>query len=315
VVARLRPARCLRLRLNWLLPLVLAAVAAGPPTNAAAVVQRHALFPRFERAVPVLLYHGLTASDHGYGVAPADFEAEAERLHALGFEAISLDQYVRFIRGQPVDLPQRPILITFDDAFRSSLLVADPVLSRYGWNATMYVPTGFVGLPGRLTWGQLRQMQASGRWQIDEHAGDGHVLVTVDAAGRRLPFYSSERWIDGGQETFAHYKLRVRRDIELGRSTLAREIPGWSSHGTFAVPFNNYGQSGSNDHRIEPWLRGYLESRFSAIFVQGGDAFTMTGRGFANRIDVPGGWTADTLEARLLEGARRLGPPAGPASR
>ena len=271
----LQPARCLRLRLTLILPLLLAAAAAGLPTSAAAAVQRRTLFPRFERAVPVLLFHGLTDSRGGYGVAPADFDAETQRLHALGFEAISLDQYVRFIRGEPVDLPQRPILITFDDAFRSSLLVADPLLSRYGWNATMYVPTGFVGLPGRLTWEQLRQMQASGRWQIDEHAGDGHVLAVVDASGRRLPFYSSERWIDGRQETFDHYKLRVSRDIELGQSTLAREIPGWASHGTFAVPFNNYGQDGSNDRRIEPWLSAYLKREFAVVFVQRDDRFAM----------------------------------------
>ena len=256
--------------------------------------------------MPVLLYHRLTPSINGYGVAPADFEAQMKRLHDLGFQAISLDQYASFIRGEAVDLPQRPILITFDDGYISSLEVADPVLVRYGWNAAMFIPTGAVGLPGRLNWDQLRQMEASGQWQIDEHAGDGHVLVTIDAADRRLPFYSSEVWANGAQESFEHYKRRVSNDIELGLATLARNIPDWTSHGTFAVPFNNYGQNGSNDPRIEPWLSSYLKARFAAIFVQRDDAFTTPGPGFENRIHVPGSWTADALESHLLHGEEQL---------
>jgi hypothetical protein len=216
------------------------------------------------------------------------------------------DTYVRFIRGEPVDLPPRPILITFDDGYISSFEVADPLLARYGWHATIYVITAVVGHPGRLSWSQLQQMQASGRWDIDEHAGDGHVLVTIDAAGRRLPFYANEIWADGRQESFAHYRQRVSRDIELGLATLARNISGWASHGTFAVPFNNYGQNGSNDPRIEPWMSSYLRARFSVIFVQHDDSFGTPGPGFENRVHVPGTWTADTLETHLRLGAGQL---------
>lgn len=264
------------------------------------------LFTRYAHAVPVLLYHRLSRSTDGYGVAPADFAAEMSRLHDLGFHAISLGEYVRFIRGDAVELPPRPILITFDDGFRSSYEVADPILTAYGWHAAIYIPTGAVGTPGRLTWGELRQLQASGRWQIDEHAGDGHVLVTTNAAGRRLPYYANEVWANGKLESFAHYKERVSRDIRLGQTLLARNIPGWTSSGTFAVPFNNYGQNGSNDPRIEPWLSSYLKARFAAIFIQGGDSFTTPGPGFQNRIHVPGSWDADALESHLLAGARLL---------
>ena len=279
------------------------ALGASPPGRSTSA---RSLFPRFDGGVPVLLYHRLTPSINGYGVAPADFDAQMQRLHDLGFETVSLDQYVRFIRGDAVELPPRPILITFDDGYLSALTVADPLLARYGWTAAIYIPTGAVGLPGRLTWDQLRQMEASGRWQVDEHAGDGHVLVTIDAAGRRLPFYSSEVWADGKQESFEEYKRRVSSDVKRGLATLSRNIPGWASHDTFAVPFNNYGQNGSNDPRIEPWLGTYLKAHFTAVFVQRDDRFTAPGPGFQNRIHVPGTWTADTLEAHLRNGHEQL---------
>jgi hypothetical protein len=79
-----------------------------------------------------------------------------------------------------------------------------------------------------------------------------------------------------------------------------------TSHGTFAVPFNNYGQHGTNDRRIEPWLSSYLKARFAAVFVQRDDSFTAPGPGFENRIHVPGSWTADTLAAHLLDGREQL---------
>lgn len=264
------------------------------------------LFPRFRGGVPVLLYHRLVQTTNGSGVAPADFAAQMQRLHDLGFQAISLQQYVRFVRGEPVNLPPRPILITFDDGFLSSFEVADPILARYGWNATIFAITGMVGTPGKLSWAQLRQMQASGRWQIDEHAGFGHVNVTVDAAGDHGAFYANEIWSRGAKESFRHYKRRVSGDIELGRRMLARQLPGWRSHGTFAVPFGNYGQRGSNDPRIEPWLSGFLKAHFAAIFIQDGDGFSTPTPGFENRIAVPGGWDASSLETHLLAGRAQL---------
>ena len=279
------------------------------------------LFAAFQGAVPVLLYHRLIARDDGYSVAPAAFDAQMQQLHDLGFEAITLDQYVRFVRGEKIGLPQRPILITFDDAYASAWETADPVLARYGWNAEMYVPTGFVGRPGYLTWQQLQQMQASGRWQVDEHAGDGHIVITVDAAGSHGPFYANELWANGRRESFVDYTRRVSNDIEHGASMLTRYLPGWSSHSTFAVPYNNYGQNGSNDPRIEPWLASYLKAHFVVSFVQKDDSFTKPGPGFSNRIAVSSRWDADTLEMHLLRGlSRRTAPAAAgrisrPASR
>jgi len=252
--------------------------------------------------VPVLVYHRLVTADEGPGVAPAVFEAQLRRLHDLGFEAITLNQYVRFIRGDAVELPERPVLITFDDGFASALASADAVLAGYGWTAVMYVPTGLVGRPGRLTWDELRQMRSSGRWQIDEHAGHGHDLITADAAGRRLPFYAGKLWTGGGQESFVHYKQRVRSDIERGSALLARNLPGWTPRASFAVPFGNYGQRASNDSRIAPWLSGYLRRSFDVVFVQRDDRFSTPGAGFANRFALSRRWDADTLEMRLHRG-------------
>jgi poly-beta-1,6-N-acetyl-D-glucosamine N-deacetylase len=290
------------------------ALAALPDTDAQGRTRvegksKRALFPRFDGAVPVLLYHRLAPSNGGYSVAPAAFEAQLRRLRELGFEAITLDLYVRFIRGDAVDLPRRPILITFDDAHGSAWANADHLLERYGWSAVMYVPTGAVGQPGRLTWETLRQMRSSGRWEIEEHAGDGHVLITAGPGNRKLPFYAAEQWRAGKQESFPRYKGRVSGDIEHGSAMLAQNLPGWKPNLSFAVPFNNYGQNGSNDPRIKRWLSGYLKNRFAVVFVQRDDSYTTPGPGFGNRITVSSHWDAGTLETRLRRGLHALNAP------
>jgi peptidoglycan/xylan/chitin deacetylase (PgdA/CDA1 family) len=244
-------------------------------------------------------------ADRG-AVSPTVFEAQMGRLHDLGFQPITLDAYVRFMRGKRVELPRRPILLTFDDGYTSALTIADAVLARYGWSAAVYIPTGSVGRSGRLDWDQLRQLHTSGRWQVEEHAGDGHVYVDVDASGTRMPFYAAERWVGGRQETFAEYKSRVSDDIALGAETLRRHLPGWRPHGTFAVPYGDYGQRRSNDARIEPWFTNFLKARFAVTLVQARDTFATPGLGFAHRMPVPSGWDAGMLETHLLRGVARV---------
>ena len=100
-------------------------------------------------------------------------------------------------------------------------------------------------------------------------------------------------------------------DIERGAATLARNLPGWTPNLTFAVPFGNYGQNGSNDPQLEPWLRSYLTTRFTVVFVQRDDAYTTPGPGLANRIGVSSRWDAAMLETHLLAGAAGLKPAAG----
>lgn len=101
----------------------------------------------------------------------------------------------------------------------------------------------------------------------------------------------------------------MRADIERALALLAANLPGWAPHGTFAVPFGAYGQNGSNDPRIEPWLKSYLTTRFTVVLA-GSDAFTTPGPGFARRIRVSPDWNAEALEAHLLGARDRLGAVA-----
>lgn len=232
--------------------------------------ERYRPLPAHPEAVPVLLYHGINDRDDGYSVSQRMFTKQMALLRRLGYRSLSIEQYVRFLRGERAGLPQRPVLITFDDGRLDSYRGADHVLRDYDMRATMFVIPGFVRSddPVYANWKELRRMEDSGRWDLQEHAGSGHTRVNHDAAGNTGAFYAFRRWTrSGGRESLAEWEQRVLGDIIDGRKALADHLPRFKPL-TFAVPYGNYGQRETNDPRIPELLRAFLVRQFETIFVQ-----------------------------------------------
>lgn len=102
---------------------------------------------------PVLMYHRIVddgpAALARYRTAPAAFEAQLAHLRGEGWHAISLERLRRALHeGQP--LPERAVMLTFDDATTDFIDHALPLLHRYGFPATLFVPSGHVG--GAAVW-------------------------------------------------------------------------------------------------------------------------------------------------------------------
>ena len=144
-----------------------------------------------------------------------------------GFQAISIAQYARFVDGDVAALPDRPILITFDDGLLSSYQGADAILARYDMRATMFVITASADAakPGYLSWPQLRAMAAGGRWDVQEHAHAGHVRIPTGPGRRTGPYYANLIYRNGTRERFSAFKRRVSSDILAGRRLLASADP------------------------------------------------------------------------------------------
>jgi peptidoglycan/xylan/chitin deacetylase (PgdA/CDA1 family) len=283
----------------------------APPSVTRAARERFEPIARTRRSVPVLAYHGIGGDrTDPYSVTRQAFEAQMAMLSRAGFHAISPAQYLRFLAGDRHGLPQRPILITFDDGRLDSYRGADAVLARYGFRATMYVIAGRPASRHRfyLSWDELRGMQRSGRWDIQEHAGRGHRLVRYNARGDRGPSYAYRMWRNGALESFPMYKQRVVRDIAWGDDAIRRNVPGVRLD-TFAVPYGNYGQLRSNDRRIAAFLGGFLRRRFAAVFVQQNVGFTTakTSRERLGRYEM----TRKISDMRLYRWLRRNAKRAG----
>ena len=145
------------------------------------------LLMKHSAEVPVLLYHHITddvTSDTM--VSPGTFEEHIKALTDNGYTGISFEQLAAYVENGD-ELPQNPIIITFDDGYLSNYEFAYPVLKKYNMKATIFVIGISVGkdtyrdtqdenykmLP-RFNYEQANEMIESGLIAIQSHSYDMH---------------------------------------------------------------------------------------------------------------------------------------------
>src|SRR5207249_4306985 len=103
-----------------------------------------------ERALVVLMYHKVNDTLGNSVTIPVSlFDEQMAQLGELGYTPVSLDDVLDyFLRGVP--LPERAVLITFDDGYLDNLENAAPILRRNGYPAVLFVPIGYLGDPRPL---------------------------------------------------------------------------------------------------------------------------------------------------------------------
>jgi len=216
--------------------------------------------------VPVLAYHGITPDASGLDVTPEQFARQMTELHRAGYRPIGLASFVRFLRGEPVTLPARPFLLTFDDARLSSWTGGDAVLRALGFNAVVFADAGRVEQrrAGYLDWSELDRLQRSGRWDIQLEAGTGKFLMRYGPSPSEVgPFYAYR----GTGEILGGWRERVFGDISWGERQLAAHVRGYRPL-AFSPPYGNYGQAGTNDPAIPRLLLRRLHQSFAVVFTQ-----------------------------------------------
>jgi Polysaccharide deacetylase len=264
--------------------------------------QKWAPLPPDRSAIPVLLYQGIgpesdfaNPDDARVGIGFEDFARQMTMIKHAGYQTVELPTFVDFIQGEPVDLPPRPLLLTFGDGRANSWTGGDGILAELGFTAAVFVDTGTVdrGDDEYLTWDELRTMEESGRWNLQLHAGEnGHTVIEGG------PYYTTPEQ----GESFEDWQQRVRSDIEWGQHKLADEIPGYAPL-AFSPPFGDYGQS---DPRMGDDLLAWLSDRYDAIFTQDRNARAKPGAEQPiGSIPVERDTTADDLYDMLLSGGQQ----------
>jgi len=115
----------------------------------------------------ILTYHHIADDEPGYpydsGVAdatPAQFRRQMEILARYG-TPIGIDELVRALDGAP--LPKNPVMVTFDDGYRSCHDVALPILRAVGMRATFFVPTTYINDRRLYWWERIAYVLTQGR--------------------------------------------------------------------------------------------------------------------------------------------------------
>jgi peptidoglycan/xylan/chitin deacetylase (PgdA/CDA1 family)/nucleoid-associated protein YgaU len=127
------------------------------------------VFPWGYQLVPVLVYHNISTEDRGkLSIGVRHFEAQMRSLHAEGFRTVSLGDFLEFTAGRR-QLPRKSVVLTFDDGYRSFIQYARPLLKDFGFNATLFVYSDFIGGGSGLSWSDLRALVTEG-FDVQAHS-------------------------------------------------------------------------------------------------------------------------------------------------
>lgn len=142
--------------------------------------------------VLVLNYHKIDNKHHSLSVRPADFEAQLKYLSDHGYHSISPDELCEGLAGKGA-LPEKPVLITFDDGYKDNYANAFPLLKKYGFKATIFVVTSFLGkYPQYFTWEQAREMEDYGI-SIESHTVTHRSMTDLSDEELRMELVESKK--------------------------------------------------------------------------------------------------------------------------
>ena len=130
--------------------------------------------------IPILLYHDFVTTvpdsdpdNFNYINTPQSYEENIKVLLENGYTFISFQELNDANNGK-ISLPEKPILVTFDDGYASNYEYIFPILKKYNVKVSIFVVTDKIGkeVDGKkyLSWEQCREMQDSGLVEIFNHS-------------------------------------------------------------------------------------------------------------------------------------------------
>lgn len=192
----------------------------------------------YTKRVPVLMYHDLAVqkSENSLIISAEQFENQIKALSEEGYTGISITQLIDYVE-KGAELPDKPVLITFDDGYSSNYELAYPILKKYNMKATIFVIGVSVGkdkykssdnnITPHFSYEQAREMIDSGLIDIQSHTFDMHQWATFEKGKAR----SNIMPLENEEET--DYISLLKNDISRSQ----KEILEGTGNGVTALAY------------------------------------------------------------------------------
>lgn len=193
--------------------------------------------------VPILMFHHFVTDenecDSSATITDKKFREVLDELESLGYETISFKDLIDFTEYKS-ELPDKPILITMDDGYKSNYEIAFPILKEKNMKATVSI----IGKSTKYTssylknktlehmsWEDLNEMIESGVFEVGNHTFDLHKLKSSGGVrnGITKNFFESE----------ADYSKAVREDIDSLENALKVNCNNYENN-VFCYPYGYY---------------------------------------------------------------------------
>lgn len=192
-----------------------------------------------QRNLPIVMYHQLTKNPEKAGkyvLTLEQFEKDLQFLKSKGYQSVSIRQLVDFSEGKG-DIPQKSIMITFDDGNETLYEYALPLLEKYGFTAVGFVVGAFADYYTQindhnlsysyLNWSQIKEMADGNIIEIECHSFDLHKNNNERSGLKKK---KSESFDDYREFLCSDVsKMKSAMKINMGKTPLA-----------FAFPFGSF---------------------------------------------------------------------------
>ena len=158
------------------------------------------------QTVPVLSYHKFSKDKVStLTVKEVAFEEQMKFLKDNDYNVITLDQLLNFLEFKG-EIPEKSVVITFDDGWSSVYDIAYPILKKYGFPATLFVYTEFIGGKRALSWKEIKELAVNGI-DIQCHSVTHRNLTVLNE-----------------KESFKDYFDSINREIFQSRQMIEKRI-------------------------------------------------------------------------------------------
>lgn len=234
------------------------------------------LFSREQGGVPILVYHQINDIDKNQmTLSVKDFDEQIKYLVDNGYTFITPEELVDYWDSQSQEeesetsevnkptLPEKPIIITFDDGYADIHKNVLPILQKYNAKATLFVITDFLNLyPNYLTWSQARELQSSGLVDIQSHTLSHFNLIDA-----RLSTYEVRYQLYGSKQAIEWYLKKPVRFIAYPEGKYTAEVEELTKDVGYKAAFTvEYGLSHSRpQHYVLPRIAIFGDNSYPLL--------------------------------------------------
>ena len=192
--------------------------------------------------VPIIMYHEVKPYRAGKdAIQPWELDNDLTYLDKNGYTTITMGDLIDYVYHD-FDLPEKPIVLTFDDGYLNNYIYAFPILEKHSVKVVLSIigknTDDFTDIPddntdySHVTWMQLREMLDSGLVEVQNHTYNLH-KSRGRLGCRRLPFETNEEY----EQALTDDIMKLQRELTL--------ITGRTPN-TFAYP---YGKASDIDRK------------------------------------------------------------------
>ncbi|MBR2214812.1 MAG: polysaccharide deacetylase family protein [Selenomonadaceae bacterium] len=204
------------------------------------------LFQRSAGGVPVLNYHQINDTEqNALTVNTEQFNAQMQYLADNGYHTITPSEMLD-AWDSGAELPDKPVIITFDDGYADNYRHAFPILERYKLKATVFLISDYISTyPNYLTWFDTHVMQESGLITFGSHTLSHEVLSDGDTSSEII------HQLRGSKEALEWHLGQSVNFIAYPCGTYTEEVKSLTKEAGYRAAFTvNYGLAEPDEERF-----------------------------------------------------------------